>query len=335
MPEITWEQQDGYAQSNQVSNMLRESLRPKAKFRQFATLDDGEGSSGAQPNAGDTFYWNVYNTPTRQNFRLPETQRIQSSSQTKQQRSLTVTEMGRAIEHTQKATLLSKERWEAVIESSLAFMAAAQFDVETYLQFKATPLVATPTGGNSTTSVSVVTNGTPTITNNVELGTGHIKAIGDYMKKNNIPPHMDNDGYYCITDVTNLRSFKNELEQINKYTETGLGYIKFGEIGRYEDFTFIEQTMVATGGAFDSTTYDPYTDVADPWNNGKASWAMFFGADPVTEAAIVPEEVRAKLPEDYGRDKGSAWYYLGKEICPFVAKAANDNTVNSGKLLAA
>ncbi|KQZ49715.1 hypothetical protein ASD54_12310 [Rhizobium sp. Root149] len=294
MPEITWESQSGYAHSNQVSNMLRESLRPKAKFRQFATLDDGEGGSGAQPNAGDTFYWNVYNTPPRQNFRLAETQRIQSSTMTKQQRSLTVTEMGRAIEHTQKATLLSKEQWEAVIQSGLSFMAASQFDVETFNAMKQTPLRATPTGGTSTTSVTIVTDSTPTITNNVELGTGHIKAIVDYMKTQNIPPHRDSDTYYCITDVRNLRSFKNELENIHKYTDTGLAFIKYGEVGKYEDTIFIEQTMIPRGGALDSTTYDPYTNTSDEWNNAKASWAMFFGDDPVTEAAIVPEEVRAR-----------------------------------------
>jgi hypothetical protein len=69
--------------------------------------------------------------------------------------------------------------------------------------------------------------------------------------------------------------------------------------------------MIPDGGALDSTTYDAYTNTADAWNNAVSSWAMFFGDDPVTEAPVIPEEVRAKLPEDYGRDKGAAWYYLG------------------------
>lgn len=38
---------------------------------------------------------------------------------------------------------------------------------------------------------------------------------------------------------------------------------------------------------------------------------MFFGGDTVTEAVCVPEEIRAKLPGDYGRSRGIAWYYLG------------------------
>ena len=309
MPEITWESNSGYIHSNQVSKMLRESLRPKGKFRQFATIP--KEADDARQNKGQVFYWNVINAPARANFRLAETERIGSSSMDIIQNSLTVVEMGRAIEHTDKAQLLSFQDWEGIVENGLAYMAAAQFDVEAYLQMKATPLRGTPTGGNSATSMTVVTNSIPTITNNIALGTGHIKALGDYMKKRNIPQHMQRDSYVCITAVDNLRGIKNSLESIHQYTDTGLSFIKFGEIGRYEDFIFIEQTMIPDGGAYDSTTFDPYTNTSDAWNNALSNWAMFFGDDPVTEAPVVPEEVRAKLPEDYGRDKGAAWYYLG------------------------
>lgn len=33
--------------------------------------------------------------------------------------------------------------------------------------------------------------------------------------------------------------------------------------------------------------------------------------DTVNEALVIPEEIRAKLPGDYGRSGGIAWYYLG------------------------
>jgi hypothetical protein len=35
------------------------------------------------------------------------------------------------------------------------------------------------------------------------------------------------------------------------------------------------------------------------------------GGDTVTEAIAVPEEIRAKIPGDFGRSKAIAWYYLG------------------------
>jgi hypothetical protein len=34
-------------------------------------------------------------------------------------------------------------------------------------------------------------------------------------------------------------------------------------------------------------------------------------ADTVTEAIVIPEEIRAKIPSDFGRSKGIAWYALG------------------------
>jgi hypothetical protein len=45
--------------------------------------------------------------------------------------------------------------------------------------------------------------------------------------------------------------------------------------------------------------------------NGLSDWIFFFGEDTVAEALVVPEEMRGKIPSDYGRAKGIAWYYLG------------------------
>ena len=80
-----------------------------------------------------------------------------------------------------------------------------------------------------------------------------------------------------------------------------------GEIGRYESVRFVEQTFIPKGGAANATSYDPWGGVAQPWTNGLSSWAAFMGSDTVTEAVCVPEEVRAKIPGDYGRSRGIAW----------------------------
>jgi hypothetical protein len=119
------------------------------------------------------------------------------------------------------------------------------------------------------------------------------------------------DDYVSISHPSSYRGLKNSLETLHQYTETGMAHIFNGEIGRYESFRFIEQTFIPKGGAADSTTFDPWSGVADIWNGGLSSWAFFLGADTVTEAICVPEEVRAKIPGDYGRSKGIAWYYLG------------------------
>ena len=82
-------------------------------------------------------------------------------------------------------------------------------------------------------------------------------------------------------------------------------------IWRYENAAIVEQTNIPKGGAADSTTWNAFTRTADAWNGGYSDWVYFFGADTVAEAIAVPEEMRGKIPTDYGRSKGVAWYYLG------------------------
>jgi hypothetical protein len=182
--------------------------------------------------------------------------------------------------------------------------------VETYLQFDNTPLRVEPAGGNSATSVNLDTNGTASVTNNLALGTGHVKAIVDVMKERNIPPYVVDD-YLCLSHPTTLRNLKNGLETLHQYTETGLAHIFNGEIGRYESTRFCEQTFIPKGGAANKTTFDPWSQTAQAWANGLSSWAFFMGGDTVTEAVCIPEEIRAKIPGDFGRSRAIAWYYLG------------------------
>ena len=84
-----------------------------------------------------------------------------------------------------------------------------------------------------------------------------------------------------------------------------------GEVGRYENCRFVEQTNVPKGGAANSTTFSAYTNTSDVWDNALSDWIFFFGNDTVAEAIATPEEMRGKIPSDYGRSKGVAWYYLG------------------------
>lgn len=64
------------------------------------------------------------------------------------------------------------------------------------------------------------------------------------------------------------------------------------------------------GGAGDDTAFNALTNTADAWGNALSDWIFFMGEDTVTEAIAIPEEIRAKIPSDYGRSKGVAWYAL-------------------------
>jgi N4-gp56 family major capsid protein len=297
----------GFLYSDELSNILRQQVQPLTKFRQLCDAKDGTQKG---LNRGENFNWNVYSNVGTQGRRLSENQTMPETGFTMIQHTLKVTEAGNSVPYTGKLTALAKQDVITIIDKTLKDDARKYFDIEAFLQMNNTALRAEPASGTSTTAINLDTNGTASVTNNVALGTGHVKALGDTMKERNIPPYIMDD-YVSISHPSTYRPFKNTLETLHQYTETGLAHIFNGEIGRYESFRFIEQTFIPKGGAANSTTYDPWSNTAAPWANGLSSWAFFPGADTVTEAICVPEEIRAKIPGDFGRSKGIAWYYLG------------------------
>ena len=281
--------------------------QPRTKFRQFA---DAKDATEKGLHSGDKFNWNVFTAVGTQGRRLSETQPLPETGFTLSQKSMTVFEAGNSVPYTGKLQLLGQQDVEAIIDVTLRDDCRKFFDIEVWNQFNLTPLRVEPAGGTSTTAVNLDTTGVASVTNNVALQTGHTKAISDLMKERNIPAFFMDD-YMCVSHPTTFRTYKNQLESIKVYTETGLNHIFNGEIGRYESCRHVEQNFIPKGGAANATTFDPYSGTAQPWTNGMSSWAFYFGGDTVTEAVVVPEEVRAKIPGDYGRSRGIAWYYLG------------------------
>ncbi len=312
MVSLNWEvdAEGGYMYEDELSDVLRTDLQPLAKFRQFAEPDPGALNKGL--HRGDKYHWNVYGDLAVQGRRLDEKKPMPETNFKTRQSVLTVTEWGNSVPYTGKLTALAKHDVLTIIDKALKNDARKAFDIGSWEQFDQTPLRAAPTGGTSTTSVTITETGSAgvTITNDVALGTGHVKAITDEMQERNIPGYVDDD-YICVSRPKTYRPFKNELETIHQYTDTGIVLIFNGEVGRYEGTRFVNQMFIPEGGATDSTTFDPYTKTADPWDNGKSSWAFFMGSDTVNEAIVIPEEIRAKLPGDYGRAGGIAYYYLG------------------------
>lgn len=279
----------GYMSSAKLSKVLRHAIKPLTKFRQLTQPEDGVGK-----NKGEIFHWNVYSRVATKGAALTENVALPETNFTITQGALTITEYGNSVPYSGKLDDLSEHPVKAIIQNVLKTDASEALDAAAYAQFNATPLVVSPTGGTSTSAVTLVTNGTPTIVNNVALGKDHVKAIVDIMKERNIPTYMGND-YVAVGRPTAFRQLKNDLEELHKYVNDGFTMILAGEIGRYEGVRFVEQTNIA----------------AETWTNGKSSQVHFMGADRVAEGIAIPEEIRGKIPTDYGRSKGVAWLYLG------------------------
>lgn len=281
----------GYMYSDRLSKVLRHAVQPLVKFRQFADVKDAAAQGKGK---GDTFHWNVYSDVATQGTTLVETSTMPETNFTITQGTMTITEYGNSVPYTGKLDDLSEHPVKEVINKVLKNDAKKAFDIAAHAQFNATLLRVVPTAGTSTNAVTLTTNGTATATNNVAMGKEHVKAIVDLMKERNIPPYMGDD-YAALAHPSTFRQLKNDLESVHQYVDAGFQMILNGEIGRYESTRFIEQTNIAKSS----------------WTNNKSNWAFFFGDDTVAEGIAVPEEMRGKIPTDYGRSRGIAWYYLG------------------------
>lgn len=213
---------------------------------------------------GDTFHWNIFSDVATAGTTLNETTAMPETNFTISQGTLTIGEYGNSVPYTGVLDDLSEQPVKEIIRKVLVNDAKKAIDSAAHAQFKLAPLRVVAT---ATTGITLTTNGTATATNSIALGTSHVKYIVDTMKERNIPAYM-NDDYYAIAWPSTFRTFKDNLEALSVYTETGFSHIMNGEVGRYEGTRFVEQTNIAkyTGSTANTT-----------WTNGKSDWCFFLG----------------------------------------------------------
>jgi len=292
----------GYFYSQNLSDELREALQPMSRFRQFADVKD---ASQQGKGKGQTYTWDVVSNVANAGGTLVETNTMPETQFTITQATLTINEYGNSVPYSGKLEALSKFEARKPVMQALRNDAVKTFDRAAWAQFKATPLHVVPaSAGTSTATLTLTTNGTATATNNIVFQKEHAKLVVDLMKERNIPAYT-NDDYIGIAWPATLRRLKNDLEGIHQYTVPGIQLIFNAEIGRYENVRYVEQTNIVKGVSTDGIT-------GTAWASGAANdWIFFMGEDTVAEGVAIPEEMRAKIPTDFGRSKGVAWYYLG------------------------
>ena len=170
--------------------------------------------------------------------------------------------------------------------------AAKTLDLQVGDTFRGTRVVATPTTSGTVFSET----GAPGATANKHVDSAFAKDVADEMKAKYLVPPYDGENYIAIVSVKAARKIKDSTDFIDAAKYGDPERLFAGEIGRYYGIRFIEETNVLSS-TLGSTSY-----------NGEM---VFFGQDPVVEGVVVPLELRAKIPTDYGRDKGLAWYYMG------------------------
>jgi hypothetical protein len=285
----------GFMYSGELSDVLRNQLQPMTRYLQHCDADDFTDKG---LHAGDAFQWNVYSDVGTQGGRLQENQRMPETGFTISQKSGTIFEFGNSVPYSGRLDDASRHPVKQIIHKALKNDCVKAFENEAHAQFDITPLKVVGQGAPGSAAIvveEVVGGGNPTATAGATtvMENDHIKLISDEMKERDMPVWSDGN-YRAIIRPRNMRFFKNELEPLHQHVDEGFSRLLNGEVGRHwEGIRFFEQTHIA------KQTFS---------GNANADEAFFFGEDTVIEAIVCPPEMRGKLPGDFGRDKGVAWY---------------------------
>lgn len=287
----------GYLTNNRLSRQLRFALTPLMKFRQFCDLKEAWGLG-----KGSLLFWDKIsriNTSGYTHGTLAELTEMPANKFTIGRGTLAVHEYGNSIPFTGKLEALSEFNINNPIQRTLRDDMGITLDHLAGYQFKMTKLKyiasSTVAGGFET----LASDSTKTIGSSRNAKGGwrlyHIDEVVSHLKSQNVPPYDDAGNYICIASVNFLKQIKKDSDWKNAARYGDPERIFAGEVGRISGCRFIEESNVlvntiGTGGDFGE--------------------AVIFGKEAVVEGIAVPEELRAKIPTDYGRSKGIAWYTI-------------------------
>ncbi len=279
----------GYFTIQKLSEEMRYVAQPLMKFRQFVNIHEALGA-----NKGSTVFFDKVSNVGTAGGTLVETSTMPETEYTVSRGTMTVTEYGNSVPWTGKLETLAKFDVENITTRTLRNDMAKVLDSAAGVQFKANSVkyvVLTATTGTLTTA------GTAGGTAAGNINAYHIRQIVKRMKKTNVP-YYDGENYICIASVEALDGIKADTAasgwvEASKYGDPERLFT--GEVGKFHGVRFIEETNYLSNLLGSGTQYGE---------------AVFFGGDAVVEAIALPEEIRVKVPTDYGRAQGCAWYAI-------------------------
>lgn len=222
---------------------------------------------------------------------LSETDRIPEDQFSLSTVAITVNEYGRSVPYTSLADDLSEFDIENPIQRTLRNQMAKVMDASVATAFKTAQVKYAPTGAASR---NIATSGTFGATAASNLNFYHVEEIRDYMYDTLYTPTIGGD-YMGIFRTQALRGIKRDaaFEEWHKYTNP---QAKFNsEVGKLEGVRFIETNH--------STALSNNLGTGSVLGEG-----VVFGEDAVAMAEALTPELRAGIPEDFGRKKAVAWY---------------------------
>jgi N4-gp56 family major capsid protein len=286
----------GFLTNPRLSEQLRHALVPLMKFRQFVDIKEGFGLG-----VGAELKYDKISKVNTAGGTLVETNVMPEHNFTIGRGTITLSEWGNAIPYTGKLDAISQFDVQNPIMRVLRDDMSQTLDKAACTQYKLTQrkyvCLTTATGTLQSLSAgnTLASGGAGTGVAKVNPEAFHFKEVIDELKKRNIPK-FDGENYVCIASVNAIRGLKDSTEWLDAAKYGDPERLFNGEAGRYYNCRFIEETncLANTLGSSSGTN--------------ALGEAVVFGAENVIEGISVPEEIRAKIPTDYGRSKGLAWY---------------------------
>jgi len=306
--------QGGYYLNPRLSQSLRYALKPLMKFRQFVGVKEGWGKG-----VGDTLYFNKITGINTSGGTLVETNTMPENQYSIGRGTIVLSEWGNSIPFTGKLEALSEFDVTDPTQRVLRDDMASVLDKACGLEYKKTQRKYICLTTNTGTFESRADGNTFATSNIAKVGPSvyHLEEITDWLRRNNIPP-WDGEDYIGIFSVNALRTIMRDgaWEDAAKYGDPERLFA--GECGRIRGVRCIRETnyLVNTLGSSSGTN-----------NLGEG---IVFGAENVMEGIALPEELRQKIPTDYGRSKGIAWYGImgWEKIYKSTDSGQNDHIVH-------
>lgn len=278
----------GVYKNHQLSSQLRMAAIADTKFMQFVRPESGYGKKKGE----SITITRVANIDVPTDGRLVENNRIPEDELTLSTVAITVSEWGRSVPYSSLSEDLGKFNIENMIQKKLKDQMAVTLDNAAADAFTGGLVKAIP---NGIASIAFDTDGTASTQATVNLNMYHVEQIRDYMYSTlNVEPY-EGDDYICLCSTKAKRGLVSDpaWETWHKYTDPSAKYKS--EIGRIENIRFIETNNTsALSGSLGAGSV--------------LGEAVFFGADAVAMAVAEDPELRIGMPQDYGRQKGVAWY---------------------------
>lgn len=277
----------GTFKSHALSQRLYEAAVAKSVFADHVTPIEGFGKNMGE----DVTLTRIQNLTEPSDPDLVETERIPEDDFGLSTQSVTINELGRAVPFTSFSADLSHFDLENQIQRTLRDQMQLALDTKAAAAFKQAQIKYIPTGGTSRT---IETDGTFNTQATENMNVWHCEEIRDYMFDTLHAPPADGEDYVGIFRTLGLRGIKrdDDFEEWHKYTDPSVKYNS--EIGRMEGIRFVETNHSQALGKVGSSSV--------------LGEGIVFGADGVAMAESQTPELRAAMPQDFGRSKAVAWY---------------------------